>query len=170
MTRNAIVTPASSTPDLQELETAFAIGPLIGRVRSVALSALDAELQPFGITGMQFVIFKQLADGAAATAADLCRLLHYDTGSMTRLLDRLEEKGWIRRERSKEDRRIVLLRLTSAGRGVLPRLQDSAVCVVQRMLIGFGATEVRDLRDFLIRMIENGAPRVRRINGTEGKG
>jgi DNA-binding MarR family transcriptional regulator len=118
---------------------------------------------------MQFVIFKQLADGVAATAADLCRLLHYDTGSMTRLLDRLEEKGWIRRERSKEDRRVVRLQLTSAGRAVLPRLQDSAALVVQRMLAGFSAAEVRDLRGFLSRMVENGQPRARRINGTEGK-
>jgi DNA-binding MarR family transcriptional regulator len=167
MMRKSAVTAATVAPDL---ELAFAIGPLIGRVRSVALSELDTELAPFGITGMQLVIFKQLADGLAETAAELCRLGHYDTGSMTRLLDRLEQKGWIRRERSKEDRRLVRLRLTSAGRGALPRLQDSAARVVQRMLNGFSAAEVRDLRGFLIRMIENGPPRVRRINGTEGKG
>jgi DNA-binding MarR family transcriptional regulator len=161
--------PASANRDPPDLQTAFAIGPLIGRVRSVALAELDDELQPFGLTGMQFVIFKQLADGAAQTAADLCRLVHYDTGSMTRLLDRLEEKGWIRRERSKDDRRVVRLQLTSAGREALPRLQDSAALVVQRMLTGFNAAEVRDLRGFLSRMIENGQPRVRRMSGTEGK-
>jgi DNA-binding MarR family transcriptional regulator len=169
MTRKAIVTPAGIDSGLPDLEAAFTIGPLIGRVRSLALSDLDAELQPFGVTGMQFVIFKQLADGLAETAADLSRLAHYDTGSMTRLLDRLEEKGWIRRERSKDDRRYVRLLLTSAGRTTLPRLQDSAARVVQRMLGGFSAAEVSDLRGFLNRMIENGQPRVRRMTGTEGK-
>ena len=169
MTRKAAMAPARVEAELPDLQTAFAIGPLIGRVRSVALADLDEELAPCGITGMQFVIFKQLADGVAATAADLCRLMHYDTGSMTRLLDRLEAKGWIRRERSKDDRRVVRLQLTSAGRAVLPRLQDSAALVVQRMLMGFSAAEVRDLRGFLRRMIENGQPRARRINGTEGK-
>src|SRR5262245_28065098 len=112
MTRKAAMAPATAAADLPDLQTAFAIGPLIGRVRSVALAELDEELAPWGITGMQFVMFKQLADGMAATAADLCRLLHYDTGSMTRLLDRVEQKGWIRRERSKDDRRIVRLQLT----------------------------------------------------------
>src|SRR5882757_6963759 len=102
-------------------EVAFAIGPLIGRVRAVMLSRLDTELQTFGITGMQFAILKNVADGTAGTAADLCRLLHYDNGSMTRLLDRLEEKGLMRRERSKDDRRVVSLRITGAGRTVLPR-------------------------------------------------
>jgi DNA-binding MarR family transcriptional regulator len=171
MTRKAAVAaPSVLNSELPELETAFAIGPLIGRVRSIALSALDGELQPFGITGMQFAVFKQLADGLAQTAADLCRLMHYDTGSMTRILDRLEQKQWIRRERSKDDRRVVRLRVTSAGRGALPRLQDSAAHVVQRMLTGFSAAEVNDLRDMLGRMIENGQLRTGRTSLTEGTG
>ena len=139
-------------------DVAFAIGPLIGRVRSVLLSKLDGELQPFGMTGMQFATLKSLADGSAETSSDLCRLLHYDAGSMTRLLDRLEEKGLIRRERSQDDRRVVSLRVTSAGTALLPRLLDSAVSVAQRMLTGFTALEVNQLRSFLGRVIENGQP------------
>ena len=139
-------------------EVAFAIGPLIGRVRTVMLSTLDGELQPFGLTGTQFAILKSVAERAAETAADLCRLLHYDTGSMTRLVDRLEEKGLIRRERSKNDRRVVSLRVTRAGRALLPRWRDSAARVIQRMLTGFTAPEVNDLRTYLDRMIENGQP------------
>lgn len=141
-----------------DAEAAFAIGPLIGRVRSVMLSRLDGELQPFGITGMQFAILKTVSEGAGETAADLCRLLHYDTGSMTRLVDRLEEKGLMRRERSKDDRRVVSLRVTDAGRTAIPRWRDSAARVIQRMLTGFSAAEVNDLRDLLGRMIENGQP------------
>jgi DNA-binding MarR family transcriptional regulator len=141
-----------------DAEAAFAIGPLIGRVRSVMLSRLDAQLQPFGMTAMQFAILKNVAEGAAETAADLCRLLHYDNGSMTRLLDRLEQKGLIRRERSKDDRRVVSLHITAVGLTVLPRLQDSAARVLERMLNGFSAAEVNDLRVSLGRMIENGQP------------
>ncbi|MEA3177075.1 MAG: hypothetical protein QOI59_598 [Gammaproteobacteria bacterium] len=137
-------------------DLAFAIGPLIGRVRTLMLSSLDNELQPFGMTGMQFAILKNLADGSAATSADLCRLLHYDAGSMTRLVDRLEAKGLLRRERSEDDRRVVSLRVTSSGKAVLPRLRDSAGRVVQRMLVGFSAPEVNHLRSLLDRMIENG--------------
>lgn len=150
--------PANVNKATPSADAAFAIGPLIGRVRTVLLSRLDGELQPFGITGTQFAILKTVADGAAETAADLCRLLHYDTGSMTRLVDRLEEKGLMSRERSKDDRRVVSLRVTSAGRAVLPRLRDSGARVVQRMLTGFSAAEVNDLRDLLDRMIENGQP------------
>jgi DNA-binding MarR family transcriptional regulator len=139
-------------------DVASAIGPLVGRVRSLMLSKLDGELQPFGITGMQYATLKCLADGSAETSSDLCRLLHYDAGSMTRLVDRLEEKELIRRERSQDDRRVVSLRVTSAGRALLPRLLDSAASVAQRMLTGFTALEVNHLQNFLGRMIENGQP------------
>jgi DNA-binding MarR family transcriptional regulator len=167
MTRKSAATPAPVNSHPADLETAFAIAPLIGRVRSLGLSALDGELEPLGSTGMQFVILKNTADGVAKTAADLCRLLHYDAGSMTRLLDRLEVKGWIRRERSKDDRRVVRLLVTSEGRDALSRLQDSAARVVQSMLTGFSAAEVRDLRGFLSRMIDNGQQLTRRTNGAE---
>jgi DNA-binding MarR family transcriptional regulator len=143
---------------LPSADIAFAIGPLIGRVRTVMLSTLDGELGPFGLTAMHFGILKHLSEGTAETAADLCRLLHYDNGSMTRLLDRLEEKGLIRRERSQDDRRVVSLRLTSAGHVVLPRLWESATRVIQGLLMGFSADEVNNLRDLLGRMIGNGPP------------
>lgn len=158
MKRKARARSAPAARRLPDLEVAFTIGPLIGRVRMVLLSALDRELESFGVTGMQFAILKHLTDGPAETAADLCRLLHYDTGSMTRLLDKLEDRRLIRRERGRDDRRLVRLRVTVAGRSLLPRLWDSAGRGVQHMLSGFGAAEIRDLRDYLERMIANGEP------------
>ncbi len=88
----------------------------MGRARASLLSALDAQLVHFDLSGMQFAVLKHLAEGAAHTAADLCRFMHYDTGAMTRILDRLEERGLVSRERSREDRRAVVLRLAPAGR------------------------------------------------------
>jgi DNA-binding MarR family transcriptional regulator len=169
MVRKASAAGVNVNKDLPGLEAAFVIGPLIGRVRAIALTALDVEMQPFGISGMQFLIMKHLGDGVVETAADLCRLMHYDAGSMTRLLDKLEEKGWIRRERAKDDRRIVRLRVTGAGRGVLPRLLDSAARIIQRMLSGFNAAEIGDLRSYLTRMVANGEAGRGASDITEGK-
>lgn len=145
--------PSPTTPTAED---AWRVAPLIGRVRTVLLTKLDAELQPFGITGVQFGVLKNLADGTAETAADLCRVLHYDTGSMTRMVDRLEEKGLIRRERQTDDRRAVALRLTAAGRTALPRLRAITAEVVQSMLAGFTSAELDGLTRYLDRMIKNG--------------
>jgi DNA-binding MarR family transcriptional regulator len=143
--------PAAQPPD-----AALAVGYLMGRARASLLAALDEQLARFDLSGMQFAVLKHLADGAAHTAADLCRFMHYDTGSMTRILDRLEERQLVRRERSRADRRQVFLRLAPAGRGQLPRLISLASGVLERHLAGFSAAEVEALKIYLGRMIDNG--------------
>ncbi|MDB6011989.1 MAG: transcriptional regulator, MarR family [Gammaproteobacteria bacterium] len=134
------------------------VGHLIGRARSALLTGLDGELEPFGVTGAQFAVLKNVADGIAETAADLCRTMHYDTGSMTRMLDRLEEKAVLRRERCTEDRRVVYLRITDTGNELLPQLRAAAVHVLSRHLAGFSPEEVDNLKQYLVRMIHNGQP------------
>jgi DNA-binding MarR family transcriptional regulator len=134
------------------------VGHLISRARSALLTGLDGELEPFGLTGAQFAVLKNVADGTAATAADLCRTMHYDTGSMTRMLDRLEEKSVLRRERCTEDRRVVYLRITDTGNELLPQLRAAAVHVLSRHLAGFSPAEIDNLKQYLVRMIENGQP------------
>ncbi len=120
------------------------------------LTALDARLERFGLSGMQFAVLKHLADGSASTAAELCRFMQYDTGAMTRILDRLEERGLVRRERSRADRRAVVLKLAPSGRAQLPRLASVASGVLETHLAGFSAAEVAALKGYLGRMIENG--------------
>jgi len=140
------------------LDDELAVGMLIGRARSTLLTNLDAELEQYGLTGVQYGVLKHLADGTALTAVDLSRILHYDTGSMTRMLDRLEERALLRRERGKEDRRVVYLRITSAARGLLPKLRAAGTRVLNRGLAGFSPAEIETLKGYLSRMIENGQP------------
>ncbi len=146
---------AESVAVLQGPEDGMSVGHLMARARAAILTNLDAELEPFGLTSSQYGVLKNVADGVAETAVDLCRLMHYDNGSMTRLLDRLEDKGLLRRERGKEDRRMIHLHLTSNGRIVLPRLRALAVRVLERHLAGFTPHEIDNLKRFLGRMIEN---------------
>lgn len=134
----------------------MAVGHLIGRARSALLTGLDTELEPFGLTGAQYAVLKNVADGTADTAADLCRTMHYDTGSMTRMLDRLEEKAVLRRERCTQDRRVVYLLITDSGNELLPRLREAALRVLGRHLQGFSPEEVITLKQYLTRMIANG--------------
>jgi DNA-binding MarR family transcriptional regulator len=128
----------------------------MGRARASLLASLDAELERFGLNSTQFTVLKLLGEGTARTAADLCRLNRFDTGAMTRILDRLEEKGLVRRERGREDRRVVFLRLAPQGRALLPRLLAVATRVVDTHLAGFSANEIEAFKGYLRRMIDNG--------------
>lgn len=136
----------------------LSVGYLLGRARASLLSGLDAELAPFRLNAVQYGVLKHLADGDARTAADLCRFMYYDTGSMTRILDHLEAQGLLRRERSPDDRRVVLLRVAAAGRAQLPRLRAIGSRVLADHLAGFSPANVQKLQRLLARMIDNGRP------------
>src|SRR6516162_8868053 len=134
----------------------LSVGQLMGRARASLLTSIDSEIERFGLNSTQFAVLKHLGEGTAQTAADLCRLNRYDTGAMTRILDHLEEKGLVRRERGREDRRVVFLRLAPQGRALLPRLVAVATRVVDAHLAGFSASEIEAFSGYLRRMIDNG--------------
>lgn len=133
------------------------IGFLLTRVKNALMSALDHDLQGLDLTGAQWAILMRIANGCGRTAADLCRDNSYDTGSMTRMLDRLEEKGFIHRERSTEDRRVVQLALTEQGQALYPQLLQTGADVLNRHLVGFTLDEVELLKSLLRRMLANAA-------------
>jgi DNA-binding MarR family transcriptional regulator len=63
-----------------------------------------------------------MAQFGVDTPGELCRHLSLDSGSMTRMLDRLEQKGFLARQRSEADRRQVQLVLTAEGQTLADRL------------------------------------------------
>src|ERR1700740_2719363 len=103
MSRRAFLR-AESRAASQAPEEGLSVGQLMGRARASLLTSLDAELERFGINRTQFAVPKHVGKGTPPPPAALCRLNRYDTGAMTRILDRLEEKGLLRRERGREDR------------------------------------------------------------------
>ena len=97
--------------------------------------------------------------GQAATVAELARECQLDTGAMTRLLDRLEAKGLLRRVRNQLDRRVVKIELTELGegQGAAKSRPTSLRRVLNHHLRGFSTDEVTQLMHFLRRMIANGS-------------
>lgn len=106
------------------------IGMLLGRAALVKDRILDRHLQDFGVTAAQFKVLIIVSQYGVDTPAELCRFLSLDSGSMTRMLDRLEQKGLIARSRCPQDRRQVRLELTADGdvlAGQLPQIGASAM-------------------------------------------
>jgi DNA-binding MarR family transcriptional regulator len=131
------------------------IGKLLGRVKMAMHDALERELAPHDITAAQFVILMNLWSGEVDSASKLCKGVSYDPGAMTRMLDRLEAKGLVRRVRCGDDRRKVILELTAEGKAVYPKLVSTYVGVLNRFLQGFAKTDVRQLETLLSRMLAN---------------
>lgn len=118
---------------------------------------IEHELVPSGLTNAQWVPLYKLHLGHGKTAAELARECQLDAGAMTRMLDRLEAKGLLRRVRSSEDRRVVNLELTAEGRRAAGDIPQTLCKVLNAHLHGFSRDEVEQLRGLLVRMLANGA-------------
>jgi DNA-binding MarR family transcriptional regulator len=95
----------------------------------------DAEeiLKPFDLSGSQFNVLRILRGvGASGLACGEIggRMVTHDP-DITRLLDRLESRGLIARERQTEDRRVVKTRITTEGLRILGEL-DAPLCALHR--------------------------------------
>ncbi len=103
-----------------------------------------------GVTGAQFGVLRCLSDAGdeGLMLSDLSERLLVTCGNVTGIVDRLEQAGYLRRERSREDRRVVIARLTPDGaakfREILPAYLDllescgSELSVEERMAVARG--------------------------------
>jgi DNA-binding MarR family transcriptional regulator len=133
------------------------IGYLLQQVRTAMGDSLDAELADLGISWAQWKVLICIHFGDKPTSANLCRILEMDTGSMTRMLDRLEEKKLIQRNRCVQDRRVIYISLTDAGKAMVPEMLDAVVKVMNYLLVDFSAEEVTLFKSMLRRILANAA-------------
>ena len=146
--------PAAPAP-AQLLERS--LGLQMRRITTVLGSAIDRRMEPLGLTDAQWKPLLRLLLGAPDTAAALARDCQLDAGGLTRLLDRLQAKGLCRRERSAQDRRVVHIGLTPAGRAAAEQLPAILAGLQQDLLQGFSADEETQLRGYLTRLHTNAA-------------
>ena len=154
--------PKSKTPPSASFYRgdAYTIEESVGHELRVLLNSMtrriDAQMQAYDLTAMQWKPLLMLKFGKADTAAELARQNGSDTGAMTRMLDRLEAKGLIQRTRSAEDRRVVHLQLSEQGRRVSDHIPFSLSAVLNEHLAGFSTDEFNQLQSLLRKMIANG--------------
>lgn len=101
------------TPD--ELEAVHRLGRNIHHLNCYKDRILEGYLAPYAITSAQCKVLLLMSRDGINTSAELSRRLVLDSGAMSRMLDRLENKHMIIRVRSTADRRQVQLNLTATG-------------------------------------------------------
>src|SRR3954454_4785619 len=78
-------------------------------------------LQPLGLTYPQYLVLLVLWERDGVAVKDLGARLALDSGTLTPLLKRLEERGYVARRRDTDDERVVRIHLTAAGRALRVR-------------------------------------------------
>ncbi|HEY9027304.1 MAG TPA: MarR family transcriptional regulator [Burkholderiaceae bacterium] len=156
MSRHADPTEAPTFYSADGYRQEESVGYLMKSVMASISTQVDRRLVSHDLTHAQWVPLFKLAHGECGTVAELARTLQSDPGAMTRALDRLEAKGLVARVRSSEDRRVVNLELTDAGREVASVVPAVLAEVLNLHLAGFSEAEWRSLLGMLTRMRANG--------------
>lgn len=132
------------------------VGLLMRQVVDILARTLDARMAEHGLTAAQWRPLLTLSYHCDATATMLARKMSCDTGATTRMLDRLEDKGLLRRTRSTNDRRVQQIELTDEGRKAVSVIPYVIADVLNAALAPLSRAEVDQLRDMLRRMLEAG--------------
>ena len=99
--------------------------PLYAAARKV-VNEYNPLLKPYGLTYTQYIVFLALweQENGKAKVGDLGRRLYLDCGTLTPLLKKMEEGGWLNRCRCKVDERVVYVSLTDAGWELREKLKE----------------------------------------------
>lgn len=72
----------------------------------------------FGITGPQLWALKTISQNESLSLSDLSKKMYLHPSTITGLIDRLEKKGYVTRNRDQADRRVISVQLTSKGKSL----------------------------------------------------
>jgi DNA-binding MarR family transcriptional regulator len=142
--------------DGDRYEVSESIGHQLVNVMMLMRREVAARMAAHGLTDAQWKPLWMLKVGRATTAFELAREMDVDAGAITRLVDRLAAKGLVERARSATDRRVVHLRLTSAGETAVAEVPHVLASVNNDFLRGFSEPEWTQMRKLLGRMTANG--------------
>lgn len=86
-------------------------------------------LKELGLTYTQYIVFLVLWEKDGITVGEICERLMLDNGTVSPLLKKMEQSGYVTRKRSREDDRVVLISLTEEGRAMQEKAKDVPVKV-----------------------------------------
>ena len=129
------------------------VGYLMRMSVNRVLPQMDALFEDQELSFSQWTTLVALHDGRITTAGDLAHNICHDGGSLTRLIDQREKRGFVSRQRSQKDRRSVTLALTPRGRALVEALAPRVMNFWNKLLSGFSHAEIDTLIALLTRLV-----------------
>jgi len=99
----------------------------------------------FDITPPQFNALLALADFGSLTMGELCEKLYLACSTATDLIDRMERNGLIERQRDQNDRRVIRLKITERGQGIIEKVIEARYVYLTNVLASVTAEEKRSI-------------------------
>lgn len=131
----------NSLESWREVLAPYSLGYRIKLLSQLFSRKFQERLEPFGITPFHWVVLCCLWEEDGLATCSIGEKLQQVGGTLTGVLDRMEERGLIRRERDPRDRRIWRIWLTEAGRELENILPPIALELREQAMQGFSMEE-----------------------------
>jgi DNA-binding MarR family transcriptional regulator len=142
-------------------------GFILNDVARLLRTAFDRRVKALGLTRSQWWVLNHLFRNDGVTQSELADILEVEKATLGRLLDRLEAKGWVRRESHAGDRRAKRVFLTEEIEPALKTMRAAAADLRRDALVGLS---VEDQTRFVDALLAVKANLSRPDNGTNGNG
>ena len=126
--------------------------PLYAAARNVT-GLYTPWLKPLGLTYTQYIVFLVLWERDGVSVTEIGEKLMLDNGTLSPLLKKMEQAGYIRRQRSREDERVVVITLTEAGKALQEKAKDVPEKVAR--CIDLPPEKVQTLYSLLYELLDN---------------
>ena len=147
---------ADADRNRKRLKLKFAIKQSM-RELSVQLSVLNHQVAAhLDLTDIDLDCLDFISREGPLSPSALARRTGLHPATMTGILDRLEQRGWIARDRDRSDRRAVVVRANRTRNAEIMRLYSGMNTSMDRICAGYGEPELELLADFLRRTADAG--------------
>lgn len=130
-------------------------GFILGDVARLMRTTFDRRVKALGLTRSQWWVLNHLFRNDGVTQSELADILEVRKATLGRLLDRMEQKGWIRRENHAGDRRAKRVFLTEEVEPAIKAMRAAAADVRREALSGLTAAEQTQFVDALLAIKSN---------------
>jgi len=132
------------------------IHKLYQRVHKNLIRLIRTELEPYDFNRGEFpLLFKLIKKGDGVTQKEICEKLHVSKSTTSKIIKRLVEKGYLRKEKDPQDNRASRIFLTEKKEDIEDLIKEIDEKAENKMLKGFDDEERKDLRGYLERILDN---------------
>ena len=139
---------------VETFEPGKSIGFLVKRCGVLMTQIAERHFESTSVSFTQWTALMRLCmQSGHMSATQLSKELGYDMGALTRVVDELERRGLVKRERSRRDRRAVEIAITAAGRRQAESAKRMVVALLNELVEPYSDAEIATLIGLMQRML-----------------
>lgn len=130
----------------------FEIAMIIKEIYTDTVGIVSCNLKDCGLTHQQITVIKIIAHEKKVTVSELCDKMSLSKGTVSGIVTRLEDAGYVEKHRSEKDKRISNIIFTDKGRAFAREYKDAMNNSFNKIVENLTNEEIKELKKDLLRI------------------